>query len=135
MSNLENISMRVTPQRMAILKYLEGNKDHPSAEEIYNKMKELYPNMSFATVYNTLQVLKERGGLQEITIDPSRRRYDPDINLHHHMICMKCKKISDINIDIALELPEEERRGFRVLGNHIEFYGLCPGCGKTLDEK
>jgi Fur family peroxide stress response transcriptional regulator len=120
---------------MAILNYLEGNKKHPSAEEVYSNMKELYPSMSFATVYNTLQVLREKGGLQELTIDSTRRRYDPDARHHHHIICMKCKKISDLHADILLDLPDNEKKGYKVFGNHIEFYGLCPECRHDAHEE
>lgn len=134
MNRINKTGLRLTPQRDAILKFLERNDMHPSADEIYAEIKKIYPGMSFATVYNTLQVLKERGNVQEITIDQTRKRFDPDMRPHHHMICVNCKKISDIHLNIPLDLSEKVKQGFKVLRNHIEFYGICPGCVNNYSE-
>ena len=130
MGKIINKGLRLTPQRMAILEYLEGNKSHPSAEEIYIEIKKRYPMLSFATVYKTLEALKSRGRLLELSVDPERRRYDPDTGPHHHLMCIRCKKIVDIHKDFSLEVPEEARVSFDIIGNHIEFYGICPDCRK-----
>jgi Fur family peroxide stress response transcriptional regulator len=128
MDKYRNIGLKLTPQRMAIFDYLDGNKDHPSAEEIYKAVLKRFPTMSFATVYNTLSALRDKGGVQELTIDPAKKRYDPDTGRHNHMICMACKKVVDIQIDYDLKLPKSVRGDFTVVTNHIEFYGFCPGC-------
>jgi len=91
----------------------------------------VYPTMSLATVYNTLETLKEKGSISEITIDPCRKRYDHDSRPHHHLICMKCKKILDIHKEYELNVPDEQKEGYQIHGNHIEFYGLCPECKKS----
>ena len=88
--------LKLTPQRLAILDFLDGNSSHPSAEEVFSAVKEKYPTMSFATVYNTLDILKQRGDLLELTIDPYRKHYDPDTRSHHHILCSKCGKIGDV---------------------------------------
>jgi len=119
-----------TPQRLAILDYLDGNTSHPSAESIYRAVSKKYQSMSFATVYNTLNALVKAGGLRELTIDPQRKRYDPDTSRHHHFICVLCGRIVDIPEGISVELPEDQARDFTVLGVHIEFYGHCPACKK-----
>jgi Fur family peroxide stress response transcriptional regulator len=119
---------KLTPQRLAILECLEGNKGHPSAEDIYKEVRKRFPTMSFATVYNTLETLKNRGRLRELTIDPERRRYDPDTARHHHLICTGCRKVADVHADFRIKVPEEARRAFEITGNHVEFYGLCPEC-------
>ena len=62
--------LRLTPQRIAILKYLDGNTSHPTADNIYRDLKQTNPTLSFATVYNTMQTLREHGEVMEITIDP-----------------------------------------------------------------
>lgn len=124
------LGIKLTPQRLAILECLEGNKTHPSAEDIYRAVRKRFPTMSFATVYNTLEVLKEKGGLQALTIDPDRMRYDPDTSPHHHLICLACKKVVDVHADLKTELPAAMRQGFEVTGSHMEFYGLCPECKK-----
>ena len=119
-----------TPQRLAILDYLEGNTSHPSAEEIYRAVSKKYLSLSVATVYNTLKTLAKAGALHELTIDPERKRYDPDTSHHHHLICVLCGKIVDIPAGIAIDLPGEMAQDFTLIGNHIEFYGHCSPCTK-----
>ena len=121
---------RLTLQRMAILEFLEGNRSHPTAEDIYTGIREKYPTISMATVYNNIQKLKEEGYLQEILIEPHRKHYDPDITPHHHIICIECKKIEDIFTDYrkTIKLPEGIKDKFILLDCHINFYGLCKDC-------
>ncbi len=128
MEKYKAIGIKLTPQRIAILEYLDGNKEHPSAEEIYREVSKRFPTMSFATVYNTLQTLRERGSILELTIDPDKKRFDPNTEPHHHLICLRCKKIVDVHGEYKLEVPEIERGKFEIIGNHIEFYGLCQRC-------
>jgi len=120
-----------TPQRLAILAYLEGNTSHPSAEEIFNAVVGKDRTLSFATVYNTLNTLSRAGALRELTIDPSRKRYDPNTGAHHHIICVACKKVVDVPEEITIDLPKEVSQNFTLLGNHVEFYGICPTCRKA----
>jgi len=120
--------IKLTPQRLAILEYLDGNTNHPSAENIYKAVRRKFPMMSFATVYKTLETLKQKGDLLELTIDPLRRRYDPDTKPHHHLICITCKKIVDIEAELPVCIPDEAKEGFEVTGNHVEFYGICSDC-------
>lgn len=124
-----------TPQRLSILDHLDGNTSHPSADEIYRVVAKKNPSMSFATVYNTLNTLVQTGAVRELTIDPDRKRYDPDTSAHHHLICLECKKVADISGDIPLEVPRGVARDFVILGSHIEFYGLCPSCKKLKRKK
>ena len=128
MEKFRTMGIKLTPQRLAILEFLEDNKSHPSAEEIYLEVKQKYPMMSFATVYNTIEALKKKGNLIELTIDPVRRRYDPDTGYHHHLICTRCRKIIDIHAELSVDIPEEDRASFDIEGNHIEFYGICSDC-------
>ncbi len=108
--------------------YLKGNKSHPSAEDIFKAVKKEFPTMSFATVYNTLEALKNKGNVQELKIDSSKKRYDPDCSTHHHLICTKCKSIVDIFNDFKLNLSEDLTEGFDLIGNSIEFFGVCHDC-------
>jgi Fur family peroxide stress response transcriptional regulator len=120
--------LKLTPQRLAILAYLEGNKDHPSAEDIYKVVSRKFPTMSLATVYNTLQTLKQQGLIRELTMDPYKMRFDPQPTPHHHLICIDCQKIVDIHTKLKINLPETEGEEFEIIGNHIEFYGRCLNC-------
>jgi len=133
MKKYRDIGFKLTPQRLAILDYLDGNKSHPSADDIYRKVKKRFPTMSFATVYNTIEALKKREGVLELTIDPERKRYDPNTVPHHHLVCMRCKKIVDVRANFTINIPGNQKEGFKVIGNHIEFYGICPECKQKGD--
>ena len=121
---------KLTPQRIAILKYLEGNTSHPTAENIYMAIKEKNPTVSFSTVYNTVESLKERGEILEITIDPERKHYDPNPNPHNHIVCTVCNRIGDVFVDYSgvMNLPPDVLEEFTVTGNHVDFYGVCGEC-------
>ncbi len=121
---------KLTPQRIEILRFLEGNTSHPTAEDIYREIKKKYGTVSFSTVYNTLQALKERGELLEVTIDPERKHFDPNSTPHHHIICGSCGKIEDVFEDYSetLKLPERVLEKFTTTGNHIDFFGICAEC-------
>jgi len=120
--------IKLTPQRIAILDYLEGNLYHPSAEDIYRAVQRKFPTMSFATVYNTLETLKSHGMVAELNGDPGKKRFDPNPRPHHHLICTKCRRIMDVHAEFRLPVAEQDRAGFEITGNHIEFYGTCPEC-------
>jgi len=126
MHNYKNLGFKLTPQRLAVFDFLEGNKFHPSAEEIYRAVKKRFPTISFATVYNILESLKEKGLIQELNIDFSKKRFDPDTTYHNHLICTKCKKIVDIEIDYAPTIPKI--KGFVIERFNIDFYGICNNC-------
>jgi Fur family peroxide stress response transcriptional regulator len=130
MKKYRDIGLKLTPQRLAILDYLEGNKEHPSAEDIYRAVSKRFPTMSFATVYNTLEALRKKGNVLELTIDAGKKRFDPNTTPHHHLICIKCKRIVDIMGNYELSIPDAERMSFEVIGNHIEFHGTCHVCRK-----
>ena len=128
MDKFRNIGMKLTPQRIAILGFLEGNRQHPSAEDIYRTVVKKFPTMSFATVYTTLSALRDRGNLLELTIDPGKKRYDPMTEKHNHLMCVSCKRIVDVPVIFSLDVPEGVKQGFDITGTHVEFYGLCPKC-------
>lgn len=129
--------LRLTPQRIAILRFLEGNTNHPTAEDIFKEVKKGNPTLSFATVYNTLQALRDKGEVLEITIDPAKRHYDPNTAPHHHIVCTDCNEIQDVFVDYSdvLKLPGDVLKEFKPLGNHVDFYGLCRDCQKNMTQK
>ena len=133
MKKYKNMSLKLTPQRLAILEYLEGNKDHPSASDIYNAVSDRFPTMSFATVYNTLKALRGKENIQELSIDPDKKRFDHNMVRHHHLICVNCRKIIDIDTVFELGLSDPQKHGFQITGNHIDFYGICPECAKNKE--
>ncbi len=128
MKGQKDKGFKLTPQRAAILEYLDGNTSHPSAEAIFAAISPRYPMMSLATVYNTLEALRGAGRVWELNIDEERRRYDPNTAPHHHLICERCRAIVDIHREFDLDVPEELSQGFRITGRHVEFHGICPKC-------
>jgi Fur family transcriptional regulator, peroxide stress response regulator len=124
----ESTGLKMTPQRIAIIDYLRGNTTHPSALDVYKAVSERFPTMSFTTVYNTLQTLRDNGMVIELSIDPEKKRFDPNLEPHHHITCIKCGKLIDVKGRFSLDLSESEKNGFDIVGNRIEFYGLCPTC-------
>ena len=134
MINYTDIEIKLTPQRLAVIYFLDGNTSHPSVSDIFNSISSKFPTMSIATVYNTLDTLKEKGIIKELSIDPDKKRFDPNPEPHHHLMCIKSKKIIDIFSDFYLDLTESQKFGYEILDNHVDFYGICPKCkGKNPD--
>lgn len=125
---LKEIGLKVTPQRQAILKLLEGNQTHPSADRIYSKILRKYPGISFATVYNTLSKLVEAGEIQELDIDPNKKRFDPCIKSHYHFYCKVCGKVFDIVYDTPLVLNIKKIEGHQVDTIQLNLKGVCKDC-------
>lgn len=124
-----NENFKITPQRLGIFKILEGNLHHPSAEDIFLKIKKTYPTISFTTVYKTLDILEKMGEILKIAIDDDRKHYDPNTYTHHHIICIDCNKISDIDEDyISHKLPDDILSEFTLSRYHVSFYGTCKEC-------
>ena len=105
MEKYRNLQIKLTPQRLAILNYLEGNKSHPSADEIYKAVLKKFPTMSFATVYNTLDALREKGYVIELTIDPAKKRFDESI-AHQDRIEQILRDLKRDEADGAAGAPE-----------------------------
>ncbi len=131
----KKLNIKLTPQRLAILDYLEGNRMHPSVDEIYKHVSRRFPSMSYATVYNVVNTLVKHKVVKELSIDPGKKRFDPDMHTHHHLVCIRCRKIMDIDIDYSLRVPEQALDGFTLLGNNIEFYGICSACRNNDNSK
>lgn len=113
---------------MAILNLLEGNTQHPSAEDLYKQLKPRFPSLSLATVYNTLEMLTKAGELQEINIKADKRHFDPNPAPHGHFLCRSCQGIYDLDfqtLDLALPF---DAKGYMVEEYTLYFYGLCPRC-------
>lgn len=129
-SKFRERGLRMTPQREAIIRYLDGHTGHPSAEQIHRAVRESQPNLSFMTVYQTLHTLKEVGEVRELFMDGARKRFDPNPEPHHHVICRGCGRIDDLTGRAArtIQPPASVARRYRITGHHVEFYGFCPMC-------
>ena len=127
---LKDKNIKVTPQRLIVLKYLGEHYTHPTTEKIYSDLKTNNPSLSKTTVYNSLETLEKHGIIQSITISGSELRYDFKHEMHHHFLCKKCGKI----VDIDIECPNVERMssyGYKVEEIHGYIKGICRDCLKN----
>ena len=124
----------MTPQRHAILEYLAESMCHPTADDIYRALELRFPNMSVATVYNNLRVLRETGLVRELTYGDSSSRFDFTTTDHYHVICEKCNKIVDFQYPALHEVEQfsAHMTGFQVSHHRLEIYGVCRECQGTV---
>ncbi|NLF15299.1 MAG: transcriptional repressor [Anaerolineaceae bacterium] len=130
-AKLRKRDYRLTPQRIALLRLLAASNGHPSAHELYDQMKEQFPTTSLATVYKTLNVLKEMDEVLELGFSGDDNRYDGNKPYPHpHLICIRCHKIldSEVNLDQGLIQKVAQSSGYQIVGHRLDFYGLCPEC-------
>jgi Fur family peroxide stress response transcriptional regulator len=126
--------VKLTPQRIAIFECLECRRGHLSAEEVYQDVLRRYPTLSFATVYNTLQLLTGMGEVRELIVDELRRRYDVNTEAHHHAVCRECHRIVDVPLNLVSgALPDAGEKidgcDFTIERVSVQFTGLCRACG------
>jgi len=122
--------LKVTSQRLAICKFILSRKDHPTAEKIYQELRNKYPTISLGTIYKTLHLLKELGLIQELGFKEGSVRYDPDMELHINMVCSKCGKISDYKTENVKKLWSVivSDIGIKPKGQRIDIYYECGDC-------
>jgi Fur family peroxide stress response transcriptional regulator len=122
--------LKMTPQRTAIYQELLKAKDHPSADVIYRRILKKIPNISFDTVNRTLLTFSRIGIANIVEGYGQSKRYDPDMNIHHHFRCVKCNNIIDFhNKDYdSLAVPENISKQFTVMSKKVVLEGLCNKC-------
>jgi len=121
---------KVTAQRLAICKFILSRKDHPTAEQIYQELRDEYPTISLGTVYKTLHLLKEMGLIQDLGFNKGSIRYDPDMELHVNMVCSKCGKIHDYKAENVEQFWSAiiSDLGIKPKGQRIDIYYECDNC-------
>lgn len=124
--------MRYSRQRELTLQVLQEKVCHPSADFIYEKMKQKMPNISLATVYRNLNQLAEAGIIRKIEGLDGAVHFDHNTHNHYHFVCIKCNKVYDVPYDVAPNLNDEvlERTGLQVITHDITFKGICQHCQK-----
>lgn len=139
MNNIATIfkekNLKLTPQRIAVYKYLKSTTEHPSAETIYKALQEDYPTMSLATVYKALKTLVEVNLIKELNVGEGNFRYDGNVKEHPHIQCVNCGKVDDI-LGITFSNLNEDVAPFtdyNVLSNKLYFYGICKECSGIKD--
>ncbi len=128
---LKDKEHRLTPQRLAVLKILAKSEGHPSVETIFETVKATLPTTSLATVYNTINLLKNAHEVLELGFPNLGSRYDGNKPYPHpHAICTGCGKIVDPACASLEGLTREmaDQTGFRITHHQVYFFGLCPRC-------
>lgn len=121
--------LRVTPQRFAVYANLLARTDHPTAEQIMNDLNQDAPISSQATIYNSLQALREAGLIREVSLGESVCRYDANLDLHHHFRCQVCGAIEDVPWDVFQEIDASRlRSGLQVDKVEVTIHGVCGTC-------
>ena len=128
---------KMTPQRKEILQIFVDHSDyhHMSAEDVYGILREKKSEIGLATVYRALELLSELGILVRMEFGDGCARYelstaDPNIHHHHHLICLKCKKVIEFEEDLLDELEADiaKKSGFQILNHEVKFFGYCSEC-------
>jgi len=122
--------LKITSQRLAICNFILSRKDHPTAEKIYQELRNEYPTISLGTIYKTLHLLKDLGLIQELGFNEGSVRYDPDMELHINMVCSKCGIISDYKAEKVEKLWNAIISDLRIKpkGQRIDIYYECNNC-------
>jgi Fe2+ or Zn2+ uptake regulation protein len=131
LERLRGRGWRLTVQRRVVAEVLDGDHVHYTADEVHARAAARLPEISRATVYNTLGELVTLGEVLEVSTDGRAKRYDP--NAHHphqHLVCARCGAIRDVHPlgDPLGDLPAEERFGFMVSAVEVTYRGVCPDC-------
>jgi len=136
---------RLTVPRRVIMDVLSSTDKHLSAEEVYMRVHEIYPHVGLTTVYRTLELLTKMGFVHKHDFGDGRARYEiagTDEEHHHHLICIKCRRVINYSefIEEELEFLRRAEKGlskkynFDIKDHVIQFYGLCEKCKKAGGE-
>ncbi|HTX92197.1 MAG TPA: Fur family transcriptional regulator [Anaerolineales bacterium] len=127
---LKERDFRLTPQRIGLIRLIAVSEGHPSAGQLYDRIKRQFPTMSHATVYKTLALLKDMGQVLEIDLRDDSHYDGNRPQPHPHLICIQCNKIIDgeADFDPSAIRKLEQASGYKILRSQVSFYGLCPDC-------
>ena len=126
---LRRNGFKATPQRIAICNFALNSREHPTAQEIYREVKKVYPTVSLATVYKTLQVLKELHLIQELAFSGDKR-FDSYMEPHLNIICMRCGEVLDINDHSVRDMVDRAaaKTKYTFTEQRFDIYGTCEKC-------
>ena len=126
---------RMTRQRQVILEELRRVKSHPTADELYFIVRQKLPRISLATVYRNLDLLYQEGKVIKLPAVDGVMRFDGTVTPHYHIRCTKCGRVSDVMLDVELNLERKvaRRTGYHVTGYVLEFEGVCPDCAPRTE--
>lgn len=128
---LRKAGLRLTPQRIAICEFLAHTERHPSAYQVYEELAATHPGISRATVYNTLNTLRELGAIVELSFGSDHTHYETNTQPHVNLICLRCHQIVDYFGDPGVDALTEGVRqelGFQTVAVKLDLVGFCEAC-------
>jgi Fur family peroxide stress response transcriptional regulator len=137
LADLKRAGLKLTPQRMAIVRELADDRTHPTAQELFERLKPAFPTMSFATVYNTLDALAKLRLVGSLRLG-SAVRFDPNTTPHHHAVCDACGAVVDLPpapASPAVVRDIQTTSGFEVRIEERTYRGLCGRCASREKER
>src|SRR5262249_11453946 len=128
--------LSVTPPRLAIVQALVAAENHPSAEEIYAAVRRKHPHVSLATVHRVLEQFCQVGEARKVTALHGSARYDGHVEPHHHVLCVRCRRVQDVEMPEVNGLIKNIANlgEFQLLACSLEIEGICKRC-RTLERK
>ena len=129
-------NMRLTTQRQIILEELAKVTSHPTANDLYDIVRQRLPRIGLGTVYRNLELMAESGLILKLEVGGTQKRFDATINPHYHIRCTQCGKVDDIDIPMQHHINEIAAAAcdYQILGHHIEFSGICENCTQKKKE-
>lgn len=127
-AELENAGIRGTAQRIAILGFMRENPVHPTADVVFEALRDKVGSLSLTTVYNTLKLFVEHGLVSMLTIDDTFRCFDGNVEMHAHLMCRNCKKIIDMPMPKEVETFLKDIENFDADEMQLYVKGICKEC-------
>jgi len=122
--------LRLTKQRQIILAELRKVTSHPTADDLYNMVRQRLPKISLGTVYRNLEILSDNGIIQKLDVGGTQKRFDGNAERHYHIRCASCGRVDDLHLppDENVEDKAAKLTNFKIIRHHLEFVGYCPSC-------
>jgi Fe2+ or Zn2+ uptake regulation protein len=135
-TQVREAGLKLTPQRFAVLEYLINTPEHPTADEIGAELNKHFPRASRATIYNTLNSLRDSGLIHEVFVEGYVARYDTNLDEHHHFVCRVCDKLEDIPLSSINGLKGFNLdKGYEVESYEIVLRGVCSTCKNNIKKR
>jgi Fur family peroxide stress response transcriptional regulator len=127
---LRSKGYKATPQRIVVCRIALNSRAHPSAQQVCDEVKKIHPTISLATVYKTLEVLRDLDLVQEVNLPKGQARFDSYMIPHINLICLKCGTITDLDDMTIKEITKKviASTKFKPTGQRMDVYGICQKC-------
>lgn len=127
---MQVMTTKRSKQRERILQVLRKTRTHPTAEWVYERVREQMPRISLGTVYRNLNILKQQGKIRELDFGESFRRYDAFVDEHYHFVCLQCGQVKDLDVPPQEDLNDRVKHAIpgTIQAHRLDFFGTCQEC-------